>query len=210
MFLELIQIWFTWLNDWGYAGIFILMAMESSVIPVPSELVIPPAAFWASQGTMSFFGVILSGTLGSYAGSLISYWLANTIGHPLLVKYGKFVLISKKKLALAEEWVREYGVTGIFIARLLPVIRHLISMPAGLFQMPLIPFSIATLAGSGIWCLVLGWFGQQTLGSEPRLLESPEIMIAAIESQMGWFVSFAVLLAALYGVIIWFKSCKSE
>src|ERR1700751_433389 len=93
MFHELLRTWFQWVELWGYAGIFILMAMESSVIPVPSEIVMPPAAFWAAQGRMSFAGVILAGTLGGYVGSTLNYWICRWIGLPVLQKYGRYVLV---------------------------------------------------------------------------------------------------------------------
>src|SRR6478609_11922956 len=123
----LFQIWFQWVDQWGYFGVFVLMAMESSIIPVPSEVVMPPAAFWAAQGRMDFWGVVLAGTLGSYVGSVASYFGAQLIGQPVLKRYGKYVLLPAEKLELAQTWVRQYGVAGIFVARLLPVVRHLIS-----------------------------------------------------------------------------------
>ncbi len=190
----------------GYLGIFALMAMESSIIPVPSEVVMAPAAFWAAQGRMSFLGVVLAGTAGSYVGSLLSYWVAYWIGHPFLEKYGKYILISPKKLHTAERWIRQYGTLGVFIARFLPVIRHLISIPAGIFQMPVWRFSLATTLGAGIWCWILAWFGQRVLGENPELLNSPETMVFVVQSKMGWFVGAAVCLAILYGVTVWFRS----
>ena len=98
---HLLEIWFGWVQDWGYLGIIVLMAMESSIFPVPSEIVIPPAAFLAAQGKLSFAGVVLAGTLGSYLGSAITYWISRLIGRPLIVKYGRFVLIPPKKLERA-------------------------------------------------------------------------------------------------------------
>src|SRR5438067_8978825 len=119
MLHELLRTWFGWVEAWGYWGVFLLMAMESSIIPVPSEVVMPPAAFWAAQGKMTFAGVILAGTLGSYAGSAVSYWASLWLGLPILKRYGKYVLLPPKKLELAERWIQEYGATGVFTARLL-------------------------------------------------------------------------------------------
>ena len=85
----LIALWFGWVRDWGYAGIVVLMAMESSIFPVPSEVVIPPAAFWVSQGKMSFAGVVLAGTFGSWLGSAITYWVARWVGRALILKWGR-------------------------------------------------------------------------------------------------------------------------
>src|SRR5689334_7476170 len=131
MFHELLRTWFQWVEMWGYAGVFILMAMESSIIPVPSEVVLPPAAFWAAQGRMSLAGVILAGTAGSYFGSVLSYWAARWVGQQVLERYGKYFLMPPEKLRMAERWVNQFGFLGIFAARLFPVVRHLISMPAG-------------------------------------------------------------------------------
>ncbi len=184
MLHDLIKVWFLWVEQWGYWGVFVLMAMESSIIPVPSEIVLPPAAFWAAQGKMSLAGVIIAGTLGSYLGSILSYLACAVVGRPLLMRYGKYVLISPEKLAMAEAWVNRFGFFGIFLARLLPVVRHLISMPAGLLKMRLWPFSIATLVGAGLWCAILSWFGQEVLGDHPDLLHSPEALITALKAKM--------------------------
>src|SRR5205814_9693049 len=143
---HLVQVWFEWVEQWGYFGIVVLMAMESSIFPVPSEIVIPPAAFLAAQGKLRFGGVVLAGTLGSYLGSAITYWVSRLIGRPLIVKYGRFVLLSPKKLEQAEHWLGRYQAGGVFFARQLPVIRHLISIPAGIVRMSFGLFSFVTLA----------------------------------------------------------------
>ena len=131
---HLISIWFHWVKDWGYLGVILLMAMESSIFPVPSEVVIPPAAFWAAQGQMSKWGVILAGTFGSWLGSAITYFLAAWLGRIIVVRWGKWFFISEEKLLRAEHFVHRYEAGGVFFARLLPVIRHLISIPAGLVR----------------------------------------------------------------------------
>jgi membrane protein DedA with SNARE-associated domain len=199
MFHELIQIWFGWVNDWGYAGVVILMALESSIVPVPSELVMAPAAFWAAQGKMNFWLVVLAGTVGSYIGSVLSYWTAE-----ILTRW----FIPAKKLEVAHRWAERFGMPGIFVARFLPVVRHLISIPAGILKMPFWSFSLATIAGAGIWCFVLAWFGQEVLGAEPGLLQTPDLMIAAVSAQLNWFLGLAILLASLYGVVVLFSSKK--
>jgi len=208
MLHELLRVWFHWVEVWGYAGVFILMAMESSIIPVPSELVIPPAAFWAAQGQMSFAGVILAGTAGSYFGSIVNYWLSLVLGRPMVERYGKYVFLPHEKIQLAERWLKEFGTFGVFIARLLPVVRHLISIPAGLLKMPISPFSLATLFGAGLWCTILAWFGQEIIGSHPDVLHSPEAMMALIKSEMHWIVLACVGLALLYGVVIVYQRKK--
>lgn len=205
MFYEMLRVWFGWVDHWGYWGVFALMAMESSVIPVPSEIVMPPAAYWAAQGRMSLAGVIACGTLGSLVGSAVSYWVSQWVGRPVLRRYGKLVLLSEPKLRMAEDWVRRFGVGGIFIARLLPVIRHLISIPAGLLRMPFAAFSAATVLGAGLWCMVLSWVGREVLGGSPELLQSPEAMIAAIKAKLHMMVLAGVAFAVLYGVVARFK-----
>ncbi len=205
MLHEWIKLWFHWVEEWGYTGVFFLMAMESSIIPVPSEVVMPPAAFWASQGKMSFSGVVLAGTLGSYFGSAISYWGAQWLGLPLLHRYGKYILMPQEKLILAEEWVKKYGIAGIFVSRLLPVIRHLISMPAGIFRMPFKKFSIVTILGAGVWCFVLSWFGQIVLGDSPQLLNSPEEMVSVMKAKLQWFVLGLLAMIFLYAVVVRFQ-----
>ena len=136
-----VEIWFGWVEHGGYWAIILLMAMESSIIPVPSEIVIAPAAFLAAQGRLSMGGVILAGTVGSYLGSAISYWVARWVGRPLIARYGKYFFVSEDKVARAERWLTRYEAGGIFFARLLPVIRHLISIPAGVLRMNFAVFS---------------------------------------------------------------------
>ncbi len=205
MLHELIKVWFHWVEQWGYGGVIILMAMESSIFPVPSEIVMPPAAFWAAQGKMSFWGVVGAGTLGSYLGSAITYWVARLAGAPLVRKYGKYFLLSEQKLDLAERWVQDYGLPGIFIARLMPVVRHLISIPAGVFKMSFGAFSVVTTVGAGLWCTILSWFGGRVIGEHPELLQSPEQMSAVIKSQLIWFIAAVLLIAVLYGVVVGMK-----
>ncbi|MCM2277894.1 MAG: DedA family protein [Oligoflexia bacterium] len=210
MLHELVRIWFGWVENWGYWGVFLLMAMESTIIPVPSEIVMPPAAFWAAQGKMSFAGVVLAGTVGSYVGSVLNYWFSMAIGLPLLRRYGKYFLVPEKKLEMAQAWVSRYGVPGIFVARLLPVVRHLISIPAGILRMPFWAFSAATIVGAGLWCWVLAWFGQEVIGGHPELLQSPEAMMSVIKAKLLWFVVAVVLFGALYGFVLWFKARSAK
>jgi membrane protein DedA with SNARE-associated domain len=206
MLHELLKTWFHWVEAWGYTGVVLLMALESSIVPVPSEVVMPPAAFWAAQGRMNIWGVILAGTFGSWAGSAISYWVSRAVGLPFLEKFGKYILMPPEKLHMVEAWVQRYGATGIFLARLLPVVRHLISIPAGVLRMPFGTFSLFTVAGAGLWCAVLSWFGVKVLGDQPQLLQSPEAMVAAIKAKLGWFVAAVVAFALLYVVMLIVRS----
>src|SRR3981081_3771478 len=170
---RLLEVWVGWVLHGGYVGIIVLMAMESSIFPVPSEIVIPPAAFLAAQGKLSFSGVVLAGTLGSYLGAAITYWVSRLIGRPLIVRYGRFVLISPKKLEHAENWLTRYETGGVFFARLLPVVRHLISIPAGIVRMNFKVFSVVTIVGSGIWCWILAWLGAKAYCLETEILFHP-------------------------------------
>jgi len=143
----------------GYPGIFLLMAMESSVIPVPSELVMPPAGYLAQQGNMNIWIAIFMGTAGSLVGAYANYYAAHYLGRPLLLRYGKYVWITEEKFAKVEQFFKDHGEISTFIGRLLPVIRHLISLPAGLAGMNHVKFTIYTLAGAGIWVTILTWIG---------------------------------------------------
>jgi membrane protein DedA with SNARE-associated domain len=194
----LLKIWVGWVLSGGYLGIIALMAMESSIFPVPSEIVIPPAAFLAAQGKLSFTGVVLAGTLGSYLGAVITYWASRLIGRPLIVRYGRFVFINLKKMEQAEHWLNRYEAGGVFFARLLPVVRHLISIPAGIVRMNFTVFSFVTIVGSGIWCWILAYLGAKAYRLEPELLSDPEKMIHFIKTQSYWIVLIVVLFAFLY------------
>jgi len=198
MMHHLLEVWVGWVQHWGYLGIVILMAMESSIFPVPSEVVIPPAAFLAAQGHLNFSGVIIAGTVGSYLGSAITYWVSRLLGRPLILRYGRFVLLTPEKLERAEVWLERYEGGGVFFARLLPVIRHLISIPAGLIKMGFGIFSLVTIAGSAIWCYVLAYLGDEAFRVEPKLLENPEAMMRFIKGQSHWLILVVVLFASLY------------
>ncbi|MCD6548104.1 MAG: DedA family protein [Thermodesulfobacterium sp.] len=147
----------------GYLGIFFLMALESTLIPIPSELIIPPAAYLAYKGKMSVSGVIIFGTLGSLAGSLFNYFMALRVGRPfilyLIKRYGNFFLLTEKGFYKIERFWENHGHISIFIGRLLPGFRHVISIPAGLARMDLLLFSFFTTFGAGIWCAFLAFCG---------------------------------------------------
>ena len=191
-FQELAAWYLSALDSGGYLLVALLMAMESSVIPLPSEFVIPPAAHLAStRGTMTLSGIVIAGTLGSWVGASVMYWLSRVIGRPLILKYGKYVLISPQKVADAEVWANRFGLVGIFVARLLLVIRHLIGIPAGIVRMDFLRYSIATILGSAIWCTILAWLGV-TAGRDPALMAGSVHRIAL------WAGGFLLVVAALY------------
>ncbi|HEX9346905.1 MAG TPA: DedA family protein [Gemmatimonadales bacterium] len=162
------------LLDLGYPGIVALMAMESSILPVPSELVMPPAGYWAAKGQMSFPIALVCGIVGSIIGALANYYGAQLIGRPLIQRYGKYVLLSEKNLLRSEKFFAEHGEISTLIGRLFPVIRHLISIPAGLHRMPLPKFILYTAVGAAVWCAILTWIGY-FLGQHEGVLRTEEI-----------------------------------
>jgi membrane protein DedA with SNARE-associated domain len=204
-FHALLTYWFHVVEAYGYLGVFLLMALESSVVPIPSEIIMPPAAYWAAQGRMEFWLVVAAGTAGSLFGSVVSYAVSRAVGAPVVMRYGKFALLPPDKIAAAEDWVREYGVGGIFFARLLPVVRHLISIPAGILRMPVAAFGAATTAGAFLWCLILSEFGRKVIGDQPHLLDSPEMLSHVLREKMHLIVLGIVALAAAYAVMLWLK-----
>ena len=185
----------TWLVETigalGYPGIFLLMAMESSVIPVPSELVMPPAGYLAQQGQMNMAVVILCGTMGSLVGAYANYFAAHYLGRPLLLKYGKYVWITEEKFAKVETFFKNHGEISTFIGRLLPVVRHLISLPAGLAGMNHMKFSLYTLLGAGLWVTVLSYIGY-FIGANRELIMrySKQELIGAVVLSMAIVVVY--------------------
>ena len=200
---HLIQLWFEWVLTGGYIGIIVLMALGSTPLPVPAEVVLPPAAFLAAQGQLSFTGVILAGTFGAYLGAAAMYWLSRWIGRPLLLRFGRYFLFPPKKLEEAERWLVRYEAGGIFFARLLPGVRHLISIPAGIVRMNFAVFSSTTLAGSAISCAILAWLGRRAYRLEPNLISDPDALVHFIRSQSHFILLVVLAFAALYILSIW-------
>ncbi len=157
------------LFDWymanlNYFTIALLMMIESTFLPLPSEVVVPFAAYKAAQGELSVIGVVIFGTLGALTGSLINYTLAYYLGRPIVYKFadskvGRLFLLSKEKVEHAENYFIRNGKTSTFVGRLVPGIRHLISIPAGLAKMDLRDFMLFTFAGAGIWNIILAIIG---------------------------------------------------
>src|SRR5512147_2854052 len=184
----------------GYPGIFLLMAMESSVIPIPSELVMPPAGYLAQQGQMNMAAAILCGTIGSLVGAYANYFAAHHLGRPLILKYGKYVWITEEKFAKVETFFKDHGEVSTFIGRLLPVVRHLISLPAGLAGMNHVKFSLYTLLGAGLWVTVLSYIGY-FIGANKEL-----IMQYSHQALIGAVLMSVVIIA----VYIWNHRWKKQ
>ncbi|MCW8839202.1 MAG: DedA family protein [Thiovulaceae bacterium] len=159
MLRELAQDLVDLIFDWGYLGIFLLMAVESSFIPFPSEIIMIPAGFLAAEGKMSISMVMLSGVGGSLLGAFINYYLALLLGRRILQKYGKYFFIKESALQRMDNFFKSHGAISTFTGRLIPGIRQLISIPAGLSHMNIAVFSIYTALGAGIWALVLTLLG---------------------------------------------------
>lgn len=182
----------------GYPGIAVLMALESSFFPFPSEVVLPPAGYLAAHGQMNGWIALAAGVLGSLIGAVFNYWIAVRLGRPLLHKYGKYFFVSEKSLDRAEDFFRRHGEISTFVGRLLPVIRQYISLPAGLARMRLDRFAAYTALGAGIWCAILyaiGWtIGRQTLTGG---LPSEEVH-RYLTHAMTWVLPALALIVILY------------
>ena len=163
---------------WGYWGIFIAMAMESTVLPVPSELVVIPAGVLAHEGKMDFSLVVLTSTLGSLVGAFINYSFALWVGRPFLEKYGKYFFVRPAVLDKTDAFFLKHGAISTFTGRLILGIRHLISLPAGLTRMNPVSFVLYTTLGAGLWSLVLALFGY-FIGGNRALIEENKLLITA-------------------------------
>jgi membrane protein DedA with SNARE-associated domain len=154
---------FDWITNWytttGYLGIIIAMALESCCIPLPSEIVMPLAGFFVFKGNFSLVGVGVAGAVGCVFGSAVAYAIGASGGRPLLLKYGKFILISKADSDRADRWFAQYGAPVAFFSRLLPVVRTYISLPAGISRMNFWKFIVFTLLGSLPWTFLLAYIG---------------------------------------------------
>jgi membrane protein DedA with SNARE-associated domain len=172
------------------------MALESTIVPIPSETVVPPAAYLArTHGELSIAGVVVAATLGSWVGASVMYWGARWLGRPLVMRLAPYVGLSVSKIEFAERWSAHYGWTGVFFSRLLPVIRHLIGIPAGILRLDFRWYAAATLAGSLLWCSVLAWLGA-TVGDHPELLKG------SLHRFLLLVLGVVAVLGALYYVFV--------
>jgi membrane protein DedA with SNARE-associated domain len=153
----------------SYGGVALLMAIESACIPLPSELIMPFAGYLVYEGTLNLLGVATAGAIGCNLGSLVAYEIGYYGGRPLVEKYGRWILLSRRELGWADRFFAHWGYLAVFIARLLPVVRTFIALPAGIAHMPRGRFHIYTFLGSWLWCFVLAWVGMK-LGENWREL----------------------------------------
>lgn len=166
----------TFILKTSYVGIGALMTLESMVVPLPSEAVMPFAGFLWFEHKLSFWWIVLAATLGSIIGSLISYYIGAYGGRPLVRKFGRYVLLNEHDLKNTEIFFAKYGDKTIFISRFIPVIRHLISIPAGVGRMNIWKFSIYTIAGAGLWNAFLTWLGYQLGSNWEKIRQYSEII----------------------------------
>ncbi len=194
-----------WLVDtigtMGYPGIIFLMFIESTFIPLPSELVIPPAGYLISQNRMSWVGVIASGTIGSVLGALFNYAIAVYLGRPFILKYGKYFGVTEKHFRKGEEFFFKHGTISTFIGRLILGVRHYISFPAGLARMDLKKFCFYTAFGAGVWTLILAYIGFFVGNNKEQIM--------AVSRQWSIYVIIGcVLLIVIY--ILWHRRKKEK
>ena len=181
------------ISSLGYFGVFFLMSLESMIFPIPSELVMPFAGFLVANGEMQLGGVVMFATLGSIFGSLLSYYIGKYGGNRFVFRYGKYFLLNEEHLKSTERWFSRKGEVTIFIGRFIPVVRHVISIPAGIGKMNLRRFIIYTIIGAGIWNLFLAYVG--------FLLGSNWTIIKQYFDYISWTIFGLIILIGLYFLI---------
>ena len=176
----------------GYGGIVILMAIESACIPLPSELIMPFAGYLVYEGTMKLLWVATAGAIGCNLGSLVAYEIGHYGGRPLVERYGRWILLGRRELDWADRFFARWGYLAVFIARLLPVVRTFIALPAGITRMPRLRFHLYTFLGSWPWCFGLAWLGMK-LGQNWRELgkyfhKFDAVILAVLAIGIAWFL----------------------
>lgn len=205
--VQKIENWYE--NNMNYGSITALMTIESSFIPFPSEVVIPPAAYIASKpgSHLNIFLVVLFGTLGALIGAYINYFLALWLGRPIVYKiadskFGRLLLLSSEKIQKAENYFNKHGKVSTFVGRLIPGIRQLISLPAGLARMNLLPFTIYTVLGAGIWNIILALVGYIAHGQADLINE--------YSHELSYIILALVILAVIYFIVRYFIRKKRK
>ena len=183
----------------GYPGITGLMFIESSFIPFPSEIIMPPAGYLAATGRMNVYAVVGSGLLGSMLGALFNYYFAVWVGEPFLRRYGRYFFVSEKSLDKSEAFFKRHGEVSTFVGRLTPVVRQLISVPAGLARMNMAKFLAFTALGAGIWCAILTYIGWLLGRHGASMAEAAE----QAKSQASEIVVFYILPALVLIVVVY-------
>ena len=176
MLHDIIQLIVDTVGAWGYLGIFLMMALESSFFPFPSEVVMIPAGYLAYKGEMNIVLAILAGIGGSLTGALFNYWLAMKFGRPFILRYGKYVLFKEQSLQRMEDFFARHGHISTFTGRLSPAVRQYISLPAGLARMNLAAFSFYTSLGAGIWVTILAVLGYTIGHNEAALRDNLKLI----------------------------------
>lgn len=178
--------------DFGYIGIFIMMFLESSFFPFPSEVVMIPAGYLAAKGEMNLFYAIASGIFGSLAGAVFNYYLAKRFGRSFISKYGKYVLLKEETLEKMEDFFQKHGHISTFSGRLIPAVRQYISLPAGLAKMNIFVFSTYTSLGAGIWVLILALIGYFIGENQEAVSEYVKLATIVVLSLIAILVIFYI------------------
>ncbi len=176
----------------GYFGIFLMMFIESTFFPFPSEVVMIPAGYLAHKGEMDLWLTIFFGTLGSLSGALFNYYLAVKFGRKALIRYGRYFFISEESVYKTEDFFKKHGHISTFSGRLIPVIRQLISLPAGVARMDLKEFCLYTTLGAGIWVVVLAmlgyYIGQNEVLIKENLRTVTVLLLMAVATLVGFYI----------------------
>ncbi len=201
MFHEMVGFIVDTVGSLGYIGVFVMMFLESSFFPFPSEVVMVPAGYLAAQNEMNIFIAIFAGILGSLAGAVFNYFLAVKFGRAFLSKYGKYVLVKEETLEKMEDFFAKHGHISTFSGRLIPAVRQYISLPAGLARMDIWKFSLYTSLGAGIWVLILTLLGYFIGQNEALLKEYLQVIIISILVSLAILILFYIRLKLKRGII---------
>ena len=189
---QLSQLFLEFIASWGYVAVAILMAMENACIPIPSELILGFAGYLVFADQMSFVGALIAGMIGGMVGSVFAYWVGDTKGRGFVDRYGRYFLIKKSHVDMAQRWFDRYGLKAVFFSRMLPVVRTFISLPAGFAHVKWKPFLFYTFAGSLPWTALILFAGMSLGAGWRRLMEIGH------EASIAFIVICAAILLFLY------------